>query len=133
MTSELHALAFTSMHAITFAQGTSQRASYISMKTGWFERLIKTIHADKRGMRELSRLAGTGPNYVQQMIKDRKEPGADRLARLLDVLGTENALFILTGVHASPDDLELLRLLQMIPDHLKTQIVPLLTAMQSPE
>ncbi|MDS9468620.1 helix-turn-helix transcriptional regulator [Paracoccus sp. MBLB3053] len=84
-------------------------------------------------MRELSRQAGTGPNYVQQMIKDRKEPGADRLARLLDVLGTEHALFILTGVQASPEDLELLALLNTIPDHVKTQIRPLLTAMQASE
>ncbi|SIS98249.1 helix-turn-helix domain-containing protein [Paracoccus saliphilus] len=101
------------------------------MNKGWFDRLVLAIEADDRGMRELSRLAGVGPNYVQQMIKNHKEPGADRLARILDVLGKKNALYILTGIKADDDDLAFLAVLQSLRPDVKNQAKALLASMQA--
>lgn len=87
------------------------------MEDGWAERLRAEIERDGRSLRLISQTAGLGPNYVQQMLKDEKEPGADKLARLLDVLGGESALYILTGVRASSDDLAFLRAVErMTPE-----------------
>ena len=100
------------------------------MKTGWFQRLIQAIESDGRSLREISLTAKCGPNYVQQMLRDRKEPGSDRLARLLDVLGGPSALYVLTGISATDEDLEMLRLLQQLPAAAKEQAIGFFLALQ---
>lgn len=100
------------------------------MKSDWFNRLIEAIEADGRAKREISLAARCGENYVQQMIKDGKEPGADRLARLLDALGGPSALYILTGVRASDADLEMLRIINRLPVPAKEQAIRFFETLQ---
>jgi transcriptional regulator with XRE-family HTH domain len=78
------------------------------MKEGALERLIKALEADGRDMKAISRAAGCGENYVQQLIKNRKEPGIERLSRLLTTLGSVSTLYVITGVEMSPQDEQLL-------------------------
>lgn len=85
------------------------------MTKDWIARLQEVIRNDKRSNRAISEAAGAGVNYVQQFLKDGKEPGADRLARLLKALGGESALYVFTGIRASKEDLELLELLSALP------------------
>ncbi len=68
------------------------------MAETWFDRLEVAIARDGRSYRAISQAAECGPNYLQQMMKDRKEPGVDRFLRIVKVLGTASALYILTGV-----------------------------------
>lgn len=89
------------------------------MTKNWFIRLREAIEADPRKMRQISREAGFGVNYVQQMLRDEKEPGTDHLARLLEVLGQRSALYVLMGVQVSEDDEEFLRIASSLPRDLK--------------
>lgn len=86
----------------------------LAMKDGWFTRLIEVIKADGRSLSQLSVAARCGRNYVQQMIKDEKEPGADKLARLLDQLGKENGLYVYTGLRVTESDLEMLEIVSSL-------------------
>ena len=65
-------------------------------------------------MRAISVAAGCGPNYVQQMLGAGKEPGTDHLARILDTLGQDAALYVLSGVEITPDDLEFVALIKAL-------------------
>lgn len=59
-------------------------------------------------MLSLSQEAKFGRNYIQQMIKNGKEPGADHLAKLLDLLGPRAALYVFTGLDLEEDDRQFL-------------------------
>lgn len=87
-----------------------------SMKKGWDSRLREVIGADGRSPNELSVAAGLGRNYVQQYLKDNKSPGSERLARLLDVLGQEAAIYVYTGMRIRPEDAELLQRMSHLDD-----------------
>ena len=75
-----------------------------AMDTNWFPRLLEVIAADPRSKRQLSKDAGLGDNYVQQMIKNGKQPGAENLQSLLDALGYSQMIYILTGIQIAPED-----------------------------
>lgn len=130
MADGLHALACASIHAITFMRRTNQRASKLSMEKDWVTRLQKAISTDGRSARAISVAAGLGVNYVQQFLKDGKEPGSDRLARLLDVLGKQSALYVLTGIRASEDDLRFLAVASRIRPEVRGQALSVLEALQ---
>ncbi|TMV86131.1 hypothetical protein FGG78_20170 [Thioclava sp. BHET1] len=85
------------------------------MKKDWFARLKEAIASDPRSLRKLSEAANKGPNFVQQMLKNEKEPGVDNLAAVLDALGDEASLYVLTGAHISQRDLEFLQLFKSLP------------------
>lgn len=74
------------------------------MDTNWFPRLLEVIEKDGRSKRQLSKDAKLGTNFVQQMIKERKQPGAENLQALLDVLGYTQMIYILTGIRVEPED-----------------------------
>lgn len=76
------------------------------MDKNWFPRLLAAIEADPRSKRKLSLDAGLGPNFVQQMIADKKQPGADKLQALLDALGYTQMIYILTGIEMTEKDEE---------------------------
>ncbi|WP_198167892.1 helix-turn-helix transcriptional regulator [Ketogulonicigenium robustum] len=57
------------------------------MENTWFNRLEEAIRSDDRSMREISLAAGKGPNYVQQLLKNKKHPGAGNLTKLIEILG----------------------------------------------
>lgn len=55
-------------------------------------------------MRAISKAAGgLGPNYVQQMLKDEKDPTFPRLAKVLKVLGPGATLYVTLGLRLTPD------------------------------
>ena len=74
------------------------------MDDNWYPRLIAAIEADGRSKREISTAAGFGPNFVQQMIKDGKQPSATKLQALLKALGTSQMFYVLTGIMVSKED-----------------------------
>lgn len=43
-------------------------------KSEWRRRLVEAIKASDKSMRSISLGAGLGPNYIQQLLKDGKEP-----------------------------------------------------------
>lgn len=87
----------------------------MSMEKNWYSRLLEAIEADPRSLKKISADIGHGVNYIQQMIKDEKEPGSDKLAKLLDTLGQEAALYVMTGVRMTQADLEFLTTFKSLP------------------
>lgn len=67
------------------------------MEDAWRTRLKEVIEADPRSLRAISRESGNGENYVQQMLKDEKDPSFPRLAKVLHVLGTRATLYVING------------------------------------
>lgn len=82
------------------------------MEKDWLNRLIAAIENDGRSMRAISIAAGCGPNFVQQMVRTGREPGADHLTRILDTLGRDAALYVMSGIKITEDDLDFLRAMQ---------------------
>ena len=80
------------------------------MDNEWRERLKEMIEADGRSLRAISKAAGFGENYVQQMLKDQKEPTFPRLARILSVLGSGATLYVTSGLRLTPEAEQFLRL-----------------------
>lgn len=101
------------------------------MSNEWISRLSEAIRRDPRSNREISQAAGLGVNYVQQFLKDGKEPGADKLARLLDVLGQRSALYVLAGVDASEADIEFLKISSSLPEDIRSEALSLFRALQA--
>lgn len=102
------------------------------MKANWYTRLLEAIEADGRSYKQLSAAIGHGQNYIQQMIKDAKEPGADKLAKLLDELGEDAALYVMTGVRIEEDDLALLENLKSLPKDAQRNAVAFFEALLDP-
>lgn len=76
------------------------------MKSGWFERLVEVIEADDREYKAISQAAGLGQNYVQQLVKDGKDPTIGKFLAIMDVLGERHIEYIMTGARrqvASPE------------------------------
>lgn|GEM_PF-6524677 len=86
------------------------------MEKNWYARLLEAIDADPRSYKKLSADIGHGQNYIQQMIKDGKEPGSDKLAKMLDALGQDAALYVMTGVRITTDDLAFLASFKALPE-----------------
>lgn len=106
MTTNIHAIACRSIHAIAFERNTLLRAIRSGMAEGWRERLKERIDQDERSMRALSRAIGHGPNFVQQLLKDGKDPGFQKLADLLSVLGPDATVYVTSGIRlGTPDQL----------------------------
>jgi hypothetical protein len=80
------------------------------MKEQWFQRLEDAIKEDGRSLRQISEDAKCGPNFVQQLLKYRKDPRASQLAKIFDTLGPGTDLYVLTGYRLSPQDLDFLRI-----------------------
>lgn len=99
----LHAIACNAIHARTFAMSTPSRAIQGGMENEWRERLEAVISADRRSLRAISKEAGFGENYVQQMLKDEKQPTFPRLAKVLSVLGARATVYVTTGIAQDPD------------------------------
>ncbi|NSY17227.1 hypothetical protein [Neorhizobium sp. AL 9.2.2] len=67
------------------------------MKEGWYERLVDLIEADPRDYKVISQAAKLGQNYVQQMVKDGKQPTIDRFLAIMSALGSHHIMYVLTG------------------------------------
>lgn len=81
------------------------------MKDGWIDRLWKVLDADQRSLRAISIAANLGVNYLSQTRLRGTHPVTDKLASILDVLGPEAALYVMTGLEVSAEDQAFLRLL----------------------
>ena len=69
------------------------------MSNDWRERLKQAIKDDGRSLRAISAAADkVGENYLQQMLKDEKDPGFSRLSRVLAELGPAATVFVTSGV-----------------------------------
>lgn len=101
------------------------------MKETWLDRLHIALKKDSRSLRAISIEAGCGPNFLQQMIKDGKEPGTDRLARILDVLGRDTSLYVLTGINMTEEDREFLEIITHMNGPVKDDALRLLRSVQA--
>lgn len=97
-----------------------------AMKPGWLDRLIEAVEADPRSARELSRAVGGGDNFVQQIVRNRKEPSVSKLEALLSVLGAGATAYVKTGTMVSADDEEFVKAILAVPPHLREQVQRLL-------
>lgn len=77
------------------------------MSDDWRDRLREVIKEDGRSLRAISAAAeGVGENYLQQMLKDEKDPTFPRLARVLSVLGPDATVYVTSGIRlGAPDQL----------------------------
>lgn len=82
-----------------------------SMEDGWIQRLWVAVERDGRSARAISLAAKLGPNYLNQTRIRGTYPVSDKLASLLDVLGPEAALYVMTGLEISAEDQAFLKLL----------------------
>lgn len=73
------------------------------MEDEWRVRLNEVVKDDGRSLRALSLAAGFGENYVQQMLKDKKDPSFTKLAKVLSVLSPNAALYVLSGLRPDAD------------------------------
>lgn len=103
------------------------------MSETWFDRLERAVKNDGRSLRAISLAAKCGPNFLQQMLRDRKEPGVDRLLSILNALGTASTLYVLTGQVFNDDDEEFLRLVLAIDPALRSEALSFFRALQAHE
>lgn len=73
------------------------------MEDEWRVRLNEVVRDDGRSLRALSLAAGFGENYVQQMLKDKKDPSFTKLAKVLAVLGPTATFYVTSGLRPDPE------------------------------
>lgn len=100
------------------------------MNQDWYGRFVDAIRKDGRDLKTISKAAGCGPNYVQQIIKDNKRPTVDRFMAILHVLGSPSALYVLTGHEPSPDDEDFIRLFSGLDPKLRAEAHRFFRALQ---
>lgn len=98
----------------------------MGMKDDWHARLEQVIREDGRSLRKISEDAKCGPNFVQQLLKNRKDPRASQLNRLLDTLGPGADFYVVTGLRLSPDDLEFLQLVSALDQDSRKNVAALM-------
>lgn len=79
------------------------------MDQKWRERLAEAIQADGRSLRELSRAAGVGENYVQQLLHEAKDPRFQKLQDVLQALGSAATIYVILGFRINSDAESFLR------------------------
>lgn len=120
-------------HAKKYHITTMMRASYFGMESGWYDRFIDAVKADERDPKAISLEAGCGQNYLQQIMKYRKRPGVDRFVRILNVLGSASALYIILGIDATQRDEEFFRVAVGLDGDLKEDAYRLLEKIKGRE
>lgn len=100
------------------------------MRVGWLNRLIEAIDADGRDYKAISLAARCGQNYVQQMIKEGKEPGTERFVRLLGALGRVPSLYVILGTDLTPEDEELMALVATLSPEQKQAAIQFFRSQQ---
>jgi len=105
-------------------------ANVLRMKDAWFDRFLEAVQADPRGMRQISLDAGCGVNYVQQLVKNRKQPTVSRFASVLDVLGSAASTYVITGITISQEEQAILSLWRRLDKKARTDLGGLLSALE---
>lgn len=103
------------------------------MSETWFDRLAIAIERDGRSLRAISQAANCGPNYLQQLMKDRKEPGVERFLKIVKALGTASALYVLTGVDLTRDDEEFFAVVLALKPEVRSEALGFFRALQAGE
>lgn len=85
------------------------------IQEAWRDRLLDAIGKDPRRPRALSLDAKLGPNYVGQMIRKGKRPGAATVLKLCRALKV-SPTYIFSGARMSPEEEELIVLIQSMTD-----------------
>lgn len=98
------------------------------MVEGWRTRLKECIEADKWSLRGLALSAGVSVNYVQQLLKDGKEPSVEKLEAVLAQLGPGPSHYIRTGERRTSSWAEVHQLLDRLPDRHKDAVLMYLDA-----
>jgi transcriptional regulator with XRE-family HTH domain len=75
----------------------------------WRNRLLEAVDRDGRSDRSISLEAGLGPNFLNQLRNEAKEPGIEKIAALAKELGI-SVYYLFTGLEASEEDDQFLRL-----------------------
>lgn len=99
----------------------------------WWQRLRDAIEAARsagRSYTDISREAKQGRNYVQQMMKNGKAPGADVVAKLCKALGV-SVTYIFTGVRMTAEAEEMLALFSRLDEKAKDNLLELLKKLSS--
>lgn len=66
----------------------------------WRGRLLDAVKADGRSDRAISLTAGLGPNFVNELRNQTKEPGVNKVVRLAHTLGLSLS-FVFSGADLS--------------------------------
>lgn len=103
------------------ATGTQKSATDLRMADGWYERFIEVIKADGRDLKAISLAAKCGENYLQQMIRDNKRPSVDKFMSILEVIGSASAVYVLLGIHFTPEDDAFFRAASQLDPDLKAE------------
>lgn len=74
----------------------------------WRTRLIEAVDKDERSDRAISRAAGLGPNFVNELRRSEKSPSVDNVIALIRQLGLSEA-YVFSGFELSGADAELMR------------------------
>jgi lambda repressor-like predicted transcriptional regulator len=80
----------------------------------WRARLAEAIQVSGKSARAVSTEAGLGVGYVHSILKEGKDPTIERLVAVCDAIPV-SLIYVLYGVDAEPDDIEILKLLQENP------------------
>jgi len=100
-------------------------------RPAWLIRLIDEINKRDMSYRQISTSSGLGPNFVSQLMDEErwKEPLFSTVTKICGTLGI-SLTYIVTGVHMTQREEEILRLLAKLDDqrqeHLLGLIRPLL-------
>ena len=103
------------------ATNARKSATDLRMADGWYERFVEVIKADGRDLKAISLAAKCGENYVQQMIRENKRPSVDKFMAILDVIGSASAVYVLLGVHFTPEDDAFFRAASQLDPDLKAE------------
>lgn len=101
-----------------------------TMMPGWRDRLLEAIAKDGRPDRAISLAAGLGPNFVNQLRHDDKDPKIKSLIQLADELGISLAK-IFTGLDVTPRDEEFWALYRSMPEAERSALLALLATRHS--
>ncbi len=74
----------------------------------WRTRLLEAVDNDGRSDRAISKAAGLGPNFVNELRRGQKSPSVDNVIALIRQLGLSET-YVFSGFELSGEDEELMR------------------------
>lgn len=81
---------------------------------------------DGRDWKAISKAAGCGPNYVQQLFNEKNDPRMSNFLRVLAALGRPASLYVILGDEITAEQEELIRLVFQTPEETQETVRELL-------